>query len=241
MPDIVTDAIVLRHAAYRDYDRMLTLLSPRLGRIDAIARGARRTKSQLANAAELFNAGEYTLRLLKGRYSVTSCQIMSGFYELRLDVERLTHGAYYLALAEAVTLPDMPAEALFHLLLRALAFICHEGAPLTLATLTFELCYLAANGQFPELTSCVICGAKLFGDCRFDVTAGGAACDACAPGARRLSLNARRLMYLLPRKGYEALNQYASMERVYAEAARATRDFVLRVSEVRPKVLPEMT
>ena len=36
-----TDAIVLRHADYRDYDRMLTLFSPEYGRIDAIARGCR--------------------------------------------------------------------------------------------------------------------------------------------------------------------------------------------------------
>ena len=39
-----TDAIVLRHADYRDYDRMLTLFSPEYGRIDAIARGCRRPR-----------------------------------------------------------------------------------------------------------------------------------------------------------------------------------------------------
>jgi len=241
MPDIVTDAIVLRHASYRDYDRMVTLLSPHMGRIDAIVRGARRTKSQLAGAAELFCAGEYTLNISKGRYSVTSCHIMSGFYEIRLDVDRLTHGAYYLALADAVAQPDIPAQALFALLLRALAFICHGDAPLTLATLMFELCWLEVNGLFPELTSCVHCGEKLMGDCGFDVLAGGVACDMCAPTARRLHLDARRLMYLLPRKGYEALGEYAPMERAYAQAARFTRDFVLTAADVRPKVLPEMT
>ena len=44
---IVTNGLVLRHSEYRDSDRMLTLLTPDMGRIDAIARGCRKTKSPL--------------------------------------------------------------------------------------------------------------------------------------------------------------------------------------------------
>ena len=39
MPAITTPGIVLRYANYRDHDRMLTLLSPRLGRVDLLSRG----------------------------------------------------------------------------------------------------------------------------------------------------------------------------------------------------------
>ena len=42
MPQIVTNAVVLRRADYRENDRMLTLFSPTLGRIDALCRGCRR-------------------------------------------------------------------------------------------------------------------------------------------------------------------------------------------------------
>ncbi len=42
MAQIVTNAIVVRRADYRDNDRMVTLFSPSLGRVDALCRGCRR-------------------------------------------------------------------------------------------------------------------------------------------------------------------------------------------------------
>ena len=50
--------IVLHTANYREADRMLTLFSPVRGRMEAIARGCRRPKSPLLNAAETFALGE---------------------------------------------------------------------------------------------------------------------------------------------------------------------------------------
>ena len=61
MPAITTPGIVLRYANYRDHDRMLTLLSPRLGRVDLLSRGCRRPKSPLMPASELFVSGEFVL------------------------------------------------------------------------------------------------------------------------------------------------------------------------------------
>ena len=42
MPQIVTNAVVLRRADYRENGRMLTLFSPTLGRVEALCRGCRR-------------------------------------------------------------------------------------------------------------------------------------------------------------------------------------------------------
>ena len=61
MPAVTTPGIVLRYANYRDHDRMLTLLSPRLGRVDLLSRGCRRPKSPLMPASELFVSGEFVL------------------------------------------------------------------------------------------------------------------------------------------------------------------------------------
>ena len=47
------EGIVLRHADYRENDRMLTLLTPR-GRVDALSRGCTRPKSPLLRCSEVF-------------------------------------------------------------------------------------------------------------------------------------------------------------------------------------------
>ena len=61
MPSFTTPAIIIRRADYADYDRMITLFSPELGRVEAIARGCRRPKSPLVKAVEPFTSGVYQL------------------------------------------------------------------------------------------------------------------------------------------------------------------------------------
>ena len=79
MGQITTNAIVLRRADYRENDRMLTLFSPTLGRIDALCRGCRRQKSPLMAASELFCSGEYVLYPARERTTVSSCQIADSY------------------------------------------------------------------------------------------------------------------------------------------------------------------
>ena len=134
-----TDAIVLRHADYRDYDRMLTLFSPEYGRIDAIARGCRRPRSALVGASEVFCAGQYTINASGERHSVTQCEIKDSYYDLRLDYDRLMHGLYYLSLADAAALPSQAAPDIFFLLLKALAHLSYSELPAALLSACVEM------------------------------------------------------------------------------------------------------
>ena len=78
-------AIVLRNADYRDNDRMITLLSPSRGRIDALIRSCRKPKSHNLNAGELIALGDYMLVEKNGRNTVTSVRLIETFYPLRND------------------------------------------------------------------------------------------------------------------------------------------------------------
>ena len=99
-------AIVLRRVNYRDNDRMVTLLSPSRGRIDALIRNCRKPKSHNLNAAELFALGDYMLIETGGRMIVTSVHLIETFYPLRADYERLTCAVWLLSLAEAAAEPE---------------------------------------------------------------------------------------------------------------------------------------
>ena len=75
MPSITTQGIVLRYANYREHDRMLTILSPDYGRIDALSRGCRRPKSPLMPVSELFVSGEFVLYQSHDHFTLTSCAL----------------------------------------------------------------------------------------------------------------------------------------------------------------------
>ena len=114
-------AIVLRRVNYRDYDRMVTLLSPSRGRIDAIVRNCRKPKSHNLNAAEPFSLGDYMMIEAGGHMTVTSVHLIETFYPLRNDYARLTCGMWLLSLAEAVAEPEQEQQELFMLLLHTLS------------------------------------------------------------------------------------------------------------------------
>ena len=234
-----TDAIVLRHADYRDYDRMLTLFSPEYGRIDAIARGCRRPRSALVGASEVFCAGQYTINASGERHSVTQCEIKDSYYDLRLDYDRLMHGMYYLSLADAAALPSQAAPDIFFLLLKALAHLSYSELPAALLTACFEMRYMPLMGYLPVMDRCVLCGAPIDGDCRFDADRGGAVCLACKSSAPRLSNGARRIILRAAQTDYNLVGKLDGHPD-WPEAARRYRPFVLSRIDRRIHIEPEL-
>ena len=174
-------AIVLRYANYRENDRMLTLLSPTRGKIEAVARGCRRPRSPLLNASDLFALGDYELYSKAGRQSVVSASLIETFYPLRGDYDRLSCGVYLLNLAEAAAQPGVADQELFMLLLHTLSrltFSQQEWKPLLSG---FLLHYAASEGFKPRLNHCVTCQKPLTAaeQVYFDTQEGGLVCHAC--------------------------------------------------------------
>ncbi len=235
-----TDAIVLRRTDYRDYDRMVTLFSPDRGRIDAIARGCRRPKSALMNAAEIFCAGQFAIHETNGRYSITQCEVKDSFFDLRFDYDKLVHGVYYLSLADMAALPDQGAPDVFMLLLKALAHLCYSDLPPAMLTASFEMRYMPLMGFLPCMDRCVVCGAPVDGAARFDEAQGGVVCDHCPSDAPRISQGARRIILRAPQTDYQVVPKLDGHPD-WPEAARLYRPFVERRIERRfRKSTPEL-
>ena len=180
------EGIVLRHADYRENDRMLTLLTPR-GRVDALCRGCKRPKSPLLPASEVFVLGNYELVSAKGRAVVANCLLRDSFYPLRLDMDKLSAAAYMANICEATVQPDENAQRPFLLLARALGYLCYNGYAPRAVLSAFLLHYAVAMGYKPRLNHCVVCGQTIGPDAGalFDIEQGGVVCPACAANMTR--------------------------------------------------------
>lgn len=225
MPSLTTPALVIRRADYSDYDRMVTLFSPEMGRIDAIARGCRRPKSPLVNAVEPFTSGEFQLYAHRERYSLEQCQISDSYFELRTDYDKLRHGVYWLRLLDTAVLPDTPAPELFIITLRALAHLNYGELPAELVTFAFEAHFMRLMGLSPRMDACVRCGRPVDGDARFDPELGGAVCLNCPSPAPRVSNGARRILMKTPRTQFDKFQLLADRPE-WPEAARLMRSYV---------------
>ena len=182
MANVTTQGIVLRYTDYRERDRMLTLLTPFSGRVEAAARGCRKPGSPLMSCAELFAYGEFVLYQGKGRSGVTAFTLIDSFYSLREDYELLRYASYMLQILEAQAIPGDRADRLFQLLIRSLKRLCYLPLDPRAVTAAFLLMDTALSGYRPRLSHCVRCGKEIPAQKArlFDVEEGGLRCDDCA-------------------------------------------------------------
>ena len=166
---------------------MLTLLSPSLGRAEALCRGCKRPQSPLLSASEWFTLGEYVLFTGKGHMTVTSCHVTETFFPLRTDYERLKYATYMLSIAEAAAQPGERAVELFTLLARSLSRLAYTEKDPRAVTAAFLLHFSAISGYRPRLHHCVRCGRRMEDqEIRLmDIENGGLLCRDCLTESTR--------------------------------------------------------
>jgi DNA repair protein RecO (recombination protein O) len=191
-----TEAVVLRSIRYGEADRILHLYSSRLGRVGAIAKGARRPKSRFGGRLEPFFRLDLMLHEGRGELlTVTSVDTVEGFPRLRSDGAAL--GAAARACDAVLRLLDAaePNPPAYNLLCRYLSLLDEPAAAAAgLETaLSFRLKLALAAGFAPELSSCARCGEAehLSG---FSGAAGGVVCAGCEAGSFPLSEEAHGFM-----------------------------------------------
>ena len=187
-----TDAVVLRSMRFSEADRILHLYTAERGRIGAIAKGIRKTKSRFGARLEPLSHVELMLHEGTGELqTITGVELLRSHHAAREHPYRLNVG---LIGAEAMLRlfgePEANERA-FTALARFLDLL--DEAPVAETrpavdplALSFQLKLLWLAGYLPHLTSCVECGAE--GDLQgFSARAGGAVCGLHAEGALRLS------------------------------------------------------
>jgi DNA repair protein RecO (recombination protein O) len=188
-----TEAIVLRSMRFSEADRILHLYAARRGRIGAIAKGVRKTKSRFGARLEPLSHVELLLHEGSGELqTITGVELLRSHRETRESIYRLNVG---LIGAEAMLRLYAEPEAnerAFSALARFLdlldeAPVRETRAPVDPLVLSFQLKLLWLAGYLPHLTSCVECGATGSGVVAFSPRAGGAVCEAHAANALRLS------------------------------------------------------
>jgi DNA repair protein RecO (recombination protein O) len=219
-----TEAVVLRSFRLGEADRVLHLYTLDRGRVGAVAKGVRKTKSRFGARLEPLSHVELMLHQGSGELqTITGVELVRSHHEAREQPYRLGVG---LVGAEAMLrlFPEQEAnERAFRALARFLDLLDElEPADPGLCTvdslaLSFQLKLLWLSGYLPHVTSCAECGAdaELIG---YSPEAGGAVCAGCSNGGV-LALSADGLV------GIESL-----LRRPLAEAgeagltARAARD-----------------
>jgi DNA repair protein RecO (recombination protein O) len=201
-----TEAVVLRSIRFGEADCVLHLYTLDRGRVGAVAKGLRRTKSRFGGRLEPFSHIEVSLHLGSGElHTVTGVDLIRSHRLARENPYLLHVGLIGLEAMLRLFSEQEANPRAFEALTRFLDALDEtETAPasrpaLDPLALSFQLKLLWLSGYLPHLGSCAECGAEgpLAG---YSPRAGGAVCPSCNMGALALSADGLAGMEALLRR-----------------------------------------
>ncbi len=227
------DGIVLRTHKLGEADRIVTVLARKSGRIRAVAKGVRRTKSRFGARVEPFTHVDLLLYTGRSLDVITQAETIRPYGEpLVGDYPRYTAGTAMLETAERLTpIEKEPALRQFLLLVGGLRALGEGEHHPRLVLDAYLLRSLAVAGYAPALDECAVCGTRAGppGTPKalraFGVAAGGLTCAACqGPGAALPSAATIALMNALLRGDWATAD--ASERRAQVECSGLTAAYL---------------
>lgn len=170
---------VLRTMRLGEADRIVTLVTRGHGKVRAVAKGVRKTKSRFG--ARLEPMSHVSLLLYEGRELdiVSQAESLDHFRVIRDDLDRMGRAASMLEAVDQVAQEREPSPRLYQLLVGGLRAIAATDTPLVLAAFFWKL--LSLEGAHPLLDQCATCGSP--DDlAAFDMGEGGVLCRSCRRG-----------------------------------------------------------
>ncbi len=195
-----TDALVMGSIRLREADRIVTLYTKERGRLSAVAKGVRRTRSRIGGRLEPFSLVHVMLYSGSGSlYTVTGVETIRSFQGMRESLLRMEEGGRLFESLRRLFPEEEESPSSFNLLVRGVGRLSTAEDRPTAAkvVLSTRLKLLMALGYLPELDSCVQCGSDQL-LCGFRPSMGGMVCPDCFAGEHYdcFSISARGLAAL---------------------------------------------
>lgn len=166
------DGIVIRQQPVAEADIIMTLFSAEEGRIDVLARGARKSSKRFAGGVALFSELSAVIEHGRGHLpTLVESSLHAAFLQVAPSYAQLALASYVVELAACAGQPCHADPGLYTWLRASLA-LCEtvDAQELRAPRLALEIGFLQALGICPDLQTCAQCGQ--------DTAAGGAWQDA---------------------------------------------------------------
>ena len=167
------EGVVLRTWKLGEADRIVVLYTKGRGKVRAVAKGVRKTRSKFG--ARLEPTSHVALQLYEGRDLdiVTQTESMSALSPLRDDLDRLTRATALLEAVDTIAQERQADPRLYSMLVGALRTLAERDHPLVVPGFFLKL--LAHEGFQPRVDGCAVCDLE---DplVAFDLDEGGLLC-----------------------------------------------------------------
>jgi len=203
-------SIVLGKRDVGETDRIYFLYTFEGGKVQALAKGVRKTGAKLAGSLENFIYADIAIAKNQGMGKITGSVVENGFSSLRGDYYALSKVTASLNIFNKIVGMENKDIAVFEILRDYLEVMDSQSLVVStmeiseyedkieLLTAVFLIKLLEVLGYGSEMENCVECGKKIgLGNIAFSAKSGGIVCDDCNGLARAqlfLGVNSVKLM-----------------------------------------------
>jgi DNA repair protein RecO (recombination protein O) len=226
MPLYKEQGIVLRSHKLGEADKIVSILTQGSGKVRAVAKGIRKTRSRFGARLEPFTHVSLLLYRGKSLDTVTQAEIISPFVTLRGSFDLIAAGETMLEATDKVAEEHERNVRLFLLLLAGMRALDRTPRDPAAVAEAFLLRMLSLSGFHPSLSACAVCGSPGPHEW-FDAGQGGVVCGADAePGAGRVPADAVAWLDALARCDLETAGEMTPDRRVRRDARPMLYGFV---------------
>lgn len=191
------DGVIIRSNDYGETHKIVTIFSNKLGKISALARGAKKPKSRMAAVTQPFIFGQFYIYINSGLSTIQQGEVIDSFRSVREDIIKTAFSAYIVELTDKLMESKSPDGYIFEELLGTMRWI-EENDDAAIPIMMYELKLFKKGGFAPTVHSCSNCGGKeRF--ISFSIREAGLLCSNCSgidPHAFAISPVIAKLLYI---------------------------------------------
>lgn len=175
-----TKAVIIKTQDFKENDKLVWFYTEKLGKIAAVVRGAKKSKSKFLALTLPMCYGEYMVYKGKNLYTLQEGKIINSFQGLLNNLYKLTYSSYLCELIDIACADNEVSVELFRNLVTTLYLLNTDAIDYELLIRSFELKLLTATGYNLTLDNCSICRKKISSSNYISLSYYGGICDECS-------------------------------------------------------------
>lgn len=188
--------IVLKSINLGESDKIITVYTDSLGKIDIVVHGARKPKSKFMASTQPFCYSEYVIFKGKNLYTLSDSSISESFQMILQDLDKLAYGSYFLELVDSLNERENKNVSILALLLKTLYLLVHDDIDIKLLRFAFDFKAISLAGYMPQVNYCLKCRRKLEEKCFFSIVDGGVICVECKSSNNNYYLSQEAIQFM---------------------------------------------
>jgi DNA repair protein RecO (recombination protein O) len=173
-----TEAIVLKNNSIGETDKMATLFTKNYGKLRAVAKGARRSKSRFVNAIRPFMVANYVIFEGQNYYYIDQWELIESHKNIEKDLVKFSVASYISETVNKILEENQKSEKLYQFLKYSFKAVDELQIDPLIFIASYNLKLVSLLGYMPQLDNCIVCGKRE--DLKyFSNSCGGVVCTIC--------------------------------------------------------------